>query len=89
MENQLIKNFILDYFHLDKLCPNCNGPLEKFNQVHCDKCDLKRHIESNLVMVENACLQIRHNTDINKQPKKHREELPECQDENETESKTE
>lgn len=58
--NAEVKEKILNYFNLEKLCPKCGGPLEWQNEIHCEMCKLISTLRSQLVMIDTGVMQIRN-----------------------------
>jgi hypothetical protein len=64
VRDEKVVEIVLNYFRLDKLCPECNGPLEKQNRVRCKRCSLKRHIETQIDRIETATMSMRYDAGI-------------------------
>lgn len=64
-KNEQVVSHILGLYRLDKLCPKCNGPMEKLNTVHCEMCDLKMHLKVYVTMIETAAMNITYEAKLN------------------------
>jgi len=67
-EKPEVVTHILGLFHLDKLCPKCQGPIEINNTVSCNACDLKLHLKVHIDFIETGCMNIRYCSGLGRKP---------------------
>ncbi len=75
-EDPKVVTHILGLFHLDKLCPKCNGPIERENVSSCNACNARLNLKVQLDFIETACMSIRHQTNLTHKPVVHAVKKP-------------
>lgn len=64
VRDENVVSTIMGHFRLDKLCPECNGPMERRNRVRCNWCSTKRHIATQVNAIETAAMSIGYDIGI-------------------------